>query len=79
MNNKIKVSNLYTFSNTGNDDGVLMTGNFFLGSSLSFDELTIDTLSFSVRYFGESNLSDYIYGTPVNYFRDDKLVGKFFL
>lgn len=79
MTNTIKVSNLYTFSNTGNDDGVLMTGNFFLGSSLSFAELTIDTLSFSVRYFGESNLSNYIYGTPVDYYRDSVLVGKFYL
>lgn len=79
MTNTIKVSNLYTFSSTGNDDGVLMTGNFFLGSSLSFAELTIDTLSFSVRYFGESNLSNYIYGTPVDYYRDSVLVGKFYL
>lgn len=79
MINRIQISDLYTFSNTGSHDGVLLTGNFFNGSSLSFDELSIDTLNFSIRYFGTDNLSDYVYGTPVIYYKDDRLAGKYFL
>lgn len=79
MANVIKVGETYTFSNTGNDDGVLLDGSFFLDDSLSYDELPIDTLSFSIRYKGEDDLSDYVYGTPVLYYKDGALSGKFYL
>lgn len=79
MANRILIGNLYTFSDTQNDDGVLLSGGYLNGASLSFDELSIDTLDFSIRYFGEDDLSNYTYGTPVSYYKDDKLVGKYFL
>ena len=69
----------YTFSNTGNDDGVLLEGSFFLDDSLAYDELPIDTLNFSIRYKGTDDLSDYVYGTPVNYYKDNVLQGKYYL
>lgn len=79
MANVIHVGELYTFSNTGNDDGVLLSGNLFIDDSLSYDELPIDTLDFSIRYFGADDLSNLAYGTPITYMKDDKLEGKFYL
>ena len=78
MANVIKIGD-YTFSNTGLDDGVLLDGSFFLDDSLAYDELPIDTLDFSIRYKGEDNLSDCLYGTPVYYYKDEVLSGKFYL
>lgn len=79
MANIVQIGDLYTFSNTPTQDGVLMTGSYYTGNSLSYDELSIDTLTFTVRYFGEDDLSDYKYGTPVTYTKDGRLVGKYYL
>lgn len=79
MANIIQIGDLYTFSDSPTKDGVLMMGSYHNGNSLSYDELSVDTLSFTVRYFGEDDLSDYKYGTPVTYTKDGQLVGKYYL
>lgn len=81
--NKVKVSNLYTFSDTGLDDGTIKEGNCFISNSLSGDELSIDTLNFTVIFplSGQTNivLTKLPYGTELIYYNDNVLIGKFYL
>jgi len=47
--NKILCNNL-VFDDKGEGNGKLLDGSFFVENSLAEDELSIDTLEFSVRY-----------------------------
>lgn len=60
---------------TGND---LVSGNCFIGNSIAGDELAIDTLTATICSPGTS-LTGLPYGTPVFYYHDEVLIGKFYL
>ena len=80
--NKILCNNL-VFDDKGEGNGKLLDGSFFVENSLAEDELSIDTLEFSVRYplTGQVDTSPtkFPYGTPCTYYQNEKLFGKFYL
>ena len=47
--NKI-VYNGLVFNDDGTGDGKLLDGSFYVENSLAHDELSVDTLKFTVRY-----------------------------
>lgn len=73
----------HEFSNYGVGDGKLLDGSFYVENSLVEDELSIDTLKFSVRYplEGEADTSiiNYPYGYQCTYYQGDSLFGKYYL
>lgn len=74
--NKI-VYNGLVFSDDGTGDGKLLDGSFYVENSLAHDELSIDTLKFSVI----STSTDLLlpYGTECTYYYNNSLFGKFYL
>ncbi len=58
-------------------DGAIKSGNCYLGNSIVGDELSIDTLTVTV--ISAQSLVSLPYGVVVQYFHDDRLIGKFYL
>lgn len=56
----------------------ILSGSCFIGNSIAGDELAIDTLDVELHSLG-ANLTSLAYGTPVFYYHEDTLVGKFYL
>lgn len=80
--NTILLNNLTFTDNPENTtaEGKLLSGSFFVENSLAHDELSIDTLRFTVRYPSLAvDLTKFTYGTPCTYNQDDTLFGKFYL
>jgi hypothetical protein len=80
--NTILLNNLTFTDNPENTtaEGKLLSGSFFVENSLAHDELSIDTLRFTVRYPSLAvDLTKFTYGTPCTYHQDDTLFGKFYL
>ena len=80
--NTILLNNLTFTDNPENTtaEGKLLSGSFFVENSLAHDELSIDTLRFTVRYPSLAvDLTKFTYGTPCTYYQDDTLFGKFYL
>lgn len=80
--NTILLNNLTFTDNPENAtaEGKLLSGSFFVENSLAHDELSIDTLRFTVRYPSLAvDLTKFTYGTPCTYHQDDTLFGKFYL
>ncbi len=81
--NKI-VYNSLVFADNGTGEGKLTDISFEAKTSLAHDELSVNTLNFSVIYpSGESKPDDSIaklpYGTICSYYRDDILYSKYYL
>lgn len=80
--NTILVNNLVFTDNPNNTtaDGKLLSGSFFIENSLAHDELSIDTLRFTVRYPSLAvDLTSFNYGCACSYVQDEKLFGKYYL
>lgn len=79
--NKI-VYNGLVFNDDGTGDGKLLDGSFYVENSLAHDELSVDTLKFTVRYPlaepPDDSLVKLPYGTECTYYHDDNLFGKFY-
>ena len=80
--NKIVINNLI-FDNEGLGNGKILDGSFYVENSLAEDELSIDTLNFTVRYplgdVVDTSLTKLTYGFPCLYYQDDALFGRFYL
>ena len=81
--NKI-VYNSLVFADNGTGEGKLTDISFEAKTSLAHDELSVNTLNFSVIYpSDESKPDDSIaklpYGTICSYYRDDVLYSKYYL
>lgn len=79
--NKI-VYNGLVFNDDGTGDGKLLDGSFYVENSLAHDELSVDTLKFTVRYPlaepPDDSLVKLPYGTECTYYHDNNMFGKFY-
>ena len=60
------------------DDNSLTSISLENSLSIIGDELKIDTFEFDVRYTGEGSIEAVDYGTPVYFYRDGAMMGKFY-
>lgn len=80
--NKV-ICNNKIFADETTAEGKILSGSFYVENSLAHDELSIDTLKFTVRYpltdQPDPSIASWSYGTPCSYYLDGKLFGKFYL
>lgn len=81
--NKI-VYNGLVFADDGTGEGKLTDISFQAETSLAHDELSVDTLNFTVVYPGDKSKPDdsiakLPYGTICSYYRDNELFSKYYL
>lgn len=73
------MSNKFTYSTYTFQDDAIVTAEISTEQSLLSEHLTADVLTLLVRYTGSGDLTTYNYGTPVIYYKDNTLYGKFYV
>lgn len=70
----------FTDSDETGQAGRIIEGSFYNETSLLEDELSIDTMTVTVRYEGETpSLTSFTYGSQVEYYKNDILYAIYFL
>ena len=73
------MSNKFTYSTYTFQDDAIVTAEISTEQSLLSEHLTADVLTLLVRYTGSGDLTTYNYGTPIIYYKDNTLYGKFYV
>ena len=83
MNKVIFKNYVFTDQDNVEQNGKILNGSFYIANSLAEDELSIDTLKFSVRYplegAADTSLTSFDYGTPCTYYQNNEVFGKYYL